>query len=307
MLIAVTGAGGFLGQRLLQRLSSEGHDVHIVGRRRPSTIPPTVRFSAWDALQDEFPTSALEHSDAIVHLAGEPIARRWTRDAKQRIRASRAGGTNALIRALAKLPRKPHTLIAASAIGFYGDRGEEVLTETSRAGSGFLPEVCSEWEHAAAKAADYSIRPVHLRIGIVLGPEGGALKKMLPPFRLGLGGPAASGRQWMSWIHAEDVAGLVLFALGNAALQGPVNAAAPNPVRNADFARALGAALRRPAFLPVPSLALKLMFGEMAELVLASQRVRPEAALAAGYRFRFEDVNAALTDLLRGTEAKVGR
>jgi hypothetical protein len=241
---------------------------------------------------------AVPPCDAVVHLAGEPIAQRWTAAAKQRIRESRVEATRRLVAQLAKLERAPRVLVAASAIGIYGSRGDEVLTEASAPGSDFLAEICVAWEQAAREAAALGIRVVSVRFGIVLGREGGALARMLPPFRLGVGGRLGSGRQWMSWIHLEDALGLLEFALGRDALAGPLNATAPNPVVNAEFTRRLAAALHRPAFTPAPAFALKLMFGEMAGMLLNGQRVEPRAALAAGYTFRYPELAPALNQLL---------
>jgi uncharacterized protein (TIGR01777 family) len=281
MRIAVTGAGGFIGGALVRCLSQDGHSAVAVARGVPD---PAV----------------LEGADAIVHLAGEPVAQRWTAAAKQRIRASRVGGALRLVEALASLSNPPATLVSASAIGYYGSRGDEVLTESSPPGSDFLASVCAEWEDAAARAAQSGIRVVTVRIGMVLGPRGGALAKMLLPFRLGLGGRLGSGRQWMSWIHLDDLVALIRFALGEGSLTGPVNATAPEPVTNAEFTRELGRALGRPAVLPVPAFALRLLYGEMAEVLLSSQRVLPAAAQAAGFSFRHARLAPALRHLLAG-------
>lgn len=281
MRIAVTGAGGFIGGALVRCLSQEGHPAVVVPRGLPDP-------------------ALLEGADAVVHLAGEPVAQRWTPAAKQRIRASRAEGTLRLVETLASLARPPATLISASAIGFYGSRGDEVLTETSSPGSDFLASVCAEWESAAARAAGLGIRVVSLRTGMVLGPRGGALTKMLLPFRLGLGGRLGSGRQWMSWIHLDDLVALIRYALDERSLKGPVNATAPEPVTNTEFTRELGRALGRPAVLPVPALALRLLYGEMSEVLLSSQRVLPATAQAAGFAFRYPRLAPALRNLLAG-------
>lgn len=281
MRIAVTGAGGFIGGALVRCLSQDGHSTVVVPRGRPDP-------------------ALLEGAGAVVHLAGEPVAQRWTPAAKQRIRASRAEGTLHLVEAIASLASAPATLVSASAIGFYGSRGDEVLTETSSPGADFLASVCAEWESAAARAAGSGVRVVSLRIGMVLGPHGGALAKMLLPFRLGLGGRLGSGRQWMSWIHVDDLVALIRFALDERSLMGPVNATAPEPVTNAEFTRELGRALGRPAVLPVPAFALRLLFGEMSEVLLSSQRVAPAAAQAAGFAFRHPRLAPALRNLLAG-------
>jgi hypothetical protein len=227
------------------------------------------------------------------------VAQRWTADVKRRILSSRVQGTHSLIRAIQALPVRPGVLVCASAIGYYGSRGDEILSESAAPGGDFLAEVCSAWERAAQAAAELGMRVVSLRIGVVLDPAGGALAQMLPPFRAGLGGPIAGGQAWTSWIHLNDLVRLFAWAMGHPALAGPVNAVAPNPVRNESFTRALGAALHRPALFPVPALALKLLFGEMAGVVLASQRVAPEKAKESGFQFDWPDLGPALRDLLR--------
>jgi hypothetical protein len=246
------------------------------------------------------PAAAVSGFDAVVHLAGESVVGRWTEEKRRAIRESRVLGTRNLAAALAKSEPKPRVLVCASAIGFYGNRGEEVLREESAAGQGFLPSVCSEWEDATQAAAAAGIRTVNIRIGLVLSAKGGALGKMLTPFKLGLGGRMGSGQQWMSWIHVDDIVGGIRHAMGTPSLSGPVNLVAPNPVRNAEFTRVLASVLGRPAFFPVPEFALRLAFGKMAaaELLLASQRVEPGKLLASGYTFRFRELRAALENLV---------
>jgi uncharacterized protein (TIGR01777 family) len=234
----------------------------------------------------------------VIHLAGENVAQRWTAEARRRIRDSRVESTRNLVRALAKLERKPGVLVCASAVGYYGSRGDETLTEASAPGAGFLPDVCVAWEREAQAAEALGIRVVRMRTGVALDPRGGALKKLLPVFRMGAGGRLGDGRQWMPWIHLDDLAALFVFVLENP-VAGPVNAVAPQPVSNADFTRELALALHRPALLPVPALALRLLLGEMSEVLLASQRVVPQAAEAAGFRFRFPELGGALRDLLK--------
>jgi hypothetical protein len=238
--------------------------------------------------------------DAVIHLAGESVVGRWTDAKKKAIRESRVLGTRNLAAALARSEAKPRVLVCASAVGFYGNRGEEILREESPAGLGFLPEVCGEWEDASRIAAEAGIRTVNLRIGLVLTAKGGALAKMLTPFKLGLGGRMGSGRQWLSWIHVDDIVGGIQHVIGTESLSGPVNLVAPNAVRNAEFTRVLASVLRRPVFCPVPEFALGLAFGKMAaeELLLASQRVEPGKLLASGYTFRFSELRAALENLL---------
>ena len=279
MNISISGASGFIGRHLMKSLAQAGHSLRALSRHTP-------------------PAESLREADAIIHLAGEPVAQRWTAAAKQRILDSRVVGTRNLVEALAALPRRPEALICASAIGYYGSRGDEILTESSAPGSGFLPEVCVAWEREALAAEAFGIRVVRVRTGVVLDANGGALVRMLPPFRMGLGGRLGSGRQWMSWIHLEDLAALFQFAV-ESQVRGPLNAVAPNPVTNSDFTRELARTLRRPAVFPVPEFALRLLFGEMADVLLASQRVAPGAAEAAGFRFRFPQLAPALADLLR--------
>jgi len=279
MNISISGASGFIGRHLMKSLAQAGHSLRALSRHAP-------------------PAESLREADAIIHLAGEPVAQRWTAAAKQRILDSRVVGTRNLVEALAALPRRPEALICASAIGYYGSRGDEILTESSAPGSGFLPEVCVAWEREAQAAEAFGMRVVRVRTGIVLDSNGGALVRMLPPFRMGLGGRLGSGRQWMSWIHLEDLAALFQFAV-ESQVRGPLNAVAPNAVTNSEFTRELARALRRPAVFPVPGFALRLLFGEMADVLLASQRVAPAAAEAAGFHFRFPQLAPALASLLR--------
>jgi hypothetical protein len=296
--IAITGASGLIGRRLLKALGKEGHALDALTRHAGTNLPAGVRLSVWDPCTGEPPAEALREADAVIHLAGENVAQRWTAEAKRRIAESRVAGTRNLVRALAKLPRKPRVLLCASAVGYYGSRGDETLTETSAPGAGFLPDVCVAWEREAQAAESLGIRVARMRTGVALDPRGGALAKMLPAFRMGAGGILGDGRQWMSWIHLDDLAALYRFALENP-IGGPVNAVAPQPATNADFTRELARALRRPAIFPVPSLALRLLFGEMSEVLLSSQRAVPQAAEAAGFRFHFPGLGGALTDLLK--------
>jgi hypothetical protein len=299
MNITITGATGFIGHRLVQALLQDGHSLHALVRKRSAGLPSSsVRFSEWRSTESGPPPESLATADAIVHLAGEPVAQRWTPEVKQRIRASRVDGTRNLVSALAKQSRRPKVLVCASAIGYYGSRGDDILTEASTPGRDFLAQVTVDWEQAAGKAEDLGIRVVMPRLGVVLGKDGGALAKMLPPFRVGLGGRLASGQQWMSWIHIDDVIGLIRFALANSAVRGPLNTTAPQPVTNANFTKDLAEALHRPAIFPVPGFALKTLFGEMAEVILASQRVIPQAAKSAGFQFQYPELRLALARLL---------
>ena len=297
MKIAVTGATGLIGAALCERLRQEGNDVLVITRRENSSSPFTVVH--WNPERGELDTRSLEGVDAVVHLAGETIAERWTREKKERIRTSRVAGTRFLVDGLKRLSKRPSVLIGSSAVGFYGNRGDEELDEGSPPGTGFLPEICQAWEAEVARASELGMRAVRLRTGIVLSTKGGALAKMLLPFKLGLGGPLGSGSQWMSWIHIDDVVGGYHFALHHADLSGAANLTTPQPVRNADFTRALGRALGRPAFLPAPGFALKLIFGEMAQdLLLDGQRVLPRRLESAGYKFQHTGVDDALADVV---------
>jgi uncharacterized protein (TIGR01777 family) len=246
---------------------------------------------------------SIDGADAVIHLAGEPVAQRWTAEVKRRIRESRVEGTRKLVHAISGVTRKPAVLVSGSAIGIYGSRGDEILTESSSAGEGFLAGVVREWENAADGAAALGIRVVKIRTGIVLGPEGGTLAKLLPIFRAGAGGRVASGRQWMSWIHADDLADLFALAVEEASVQGVFNGTAPDPVTNSEFTRELGRALHRPAVFPVPLSALRLLYGEMAEVVAGSQRVLPRAAEAAGFQFRYPELRVSLEALLASKQA----
>lgn len=293
--VAVTGASGLLGTALLPALRSAGWTPRAVVRR-----PARAGEVQWDPAAGTIDLAALEGVSAAVHLAGESVAAgRWTDEAKRRIRDSRVLGTRLLSESLARLRTRPRVLVSASAIGIYGDRGDDRLDETSSPGADFLARVGQEWEAAARPAVDAGIRVIHLRFGIVLAREGGALARMMTPFRMGVGGPLGSGRQWMSWIALDDAAGAVLEVLRNEAASGPINAVAPEPVRNAEFAARLGEALHRPALIPVPAFALRALFGELADgALLASQRVLPARLLALGFHFRHPSLPAALEAIL---------
>lgn len=291
MKIAITGATGFIGEALVRRLQGSGHGVLRIGRARNHGRGPDV---AWDAVST-VDAAALEGVDAVVHLAGETIAQRWTGAAKRAIRDSRVQGTTLLARTLAGLSRKPSVLVSMSAIGIYGDRGDEVLDESSPTGTGFLADIGRAWESSADPARAAGIRVLHPRVGIVLSPDGGALAKMLPIFSLGAGGKIGRGRQWMSWISLTDTLRALEFALATPALEGPVNVTAPNPVTNAEFTEVLGRALRRPTFAPVPEFAIELLYGEMGRAtVIEGQRVVPKKLLDAGFRFEHTDLESAL-------------
>jgi len=305
MRVVVTGATGLIGGPLVRRLLDAGHEVRALTRgveRARAVLPARCACFAWDPERGAIDRAALAGADAVVHLAGEGVAAgRWTEARKRAIRESRVAGSRVLVETIAGLDAaaRPRVLASASAIGIYGDRGDERLDEGAAPGAGFLPEVCTAWEREVRAAEDLGLRVVTVRIGIVLAKEGGALARMLPPFRLGVGGRIGSGRQWMSWIHVDDLVALFVHALERDDLRGPVNGVAPEPVRNADFTAALGHALGRPTILPVPALALRLALGEMAIILLASQRVAPRAAEAAGFAFRHRTLPGALADLCR--------
>ncbi len=298
MTVTITGATGFIGRRLMTALLAEGHSVRALSRRAGAPVDPDARLFVWNPMTEPAPREALEGADAVVHLAGEPVAQRWTAEAKTRIRESRVGGTRRLVETLAALAERPAVFVCASAIGIYGARGGERLTESSPPGGGFLAEVVKDWERAADAAASLGMRVVKPRIGIVLAAHGGALARMLPVFRLGLGGTLGWGDQWMSWIHLDDLAALIRFALERP-VAGVLNAVAPSPVSNADFTRTLAAVLHRPALFPVPPFTLRLAFGEMAQVLLDSQRVFPEAASAAGFGFSYPELRSALINILK--------
>ena len=294
MKILISGRSGLVGSALDPFLTTGGHEV--AGLSRSPSGPGRIH---WDPRQGILNASDLEGFDAVVHLAGENIAQRWTAAQKARIRDSRVQGTKLLAESLAKLDRPPQTLVCASAIGYYGDRGDEVLTEESPAGSGFLPDVCKEWEAAADPARAKGIRVVHLRIGVILSPKGGALAKMLTPFKLGGGGVIASGKQYWSWVALDDVVGAIHHAVATESLAGPVNATSPNPVTNQEFTKTLGKVLGRPTILPMPAFAARLALGEMADdLLLASARVIPKRLQESHYTFRAPELEGALRGLL---------
>jgi uncharacterized protein len=296
MKILLTGSSGLIGRALTPFLTTDGNELTRLVR---SQAPAGSGQISWDPSAGAIRQDALEGFDAVVHLAGETIVGRWTAGKKARILASRAQGTRLLSESLARLKRPPHVLLSASAIGYYGDRGDQKVDETSSAGSLFLSEVATAWEVATEPAVRGGLRVVNLRIGFVLSAGGGGLAAMLLPFRLGLGGRMGSGRQYMSWVAIDDVVGAVLNALGTPALAGPVNVVAPNPVTNREFTETLGSVLHRPTIFPMPAFAARLLFGEMADnLLLASTRVEPTRLAAAGYQFRFPQLEPALRHVL---------
>lgn len=296
MKLVVTGATGFIGSVLCSRLLEQGHNLTLLTRSAPrEAARQNKRWLHWTADTGGEWQQAVEGADGIINLAGEPIAaKRWTPEQKRSIVTSRLDSTRALIDAIVKAQQKPKFLINASAIGYYGPRGDEPITEDAECGSGFLAETTRDWENEASRAESLGLRVVYLRTGIVVGRDGGALAKMVPPFKFFIGGPLGSGKQWMSWIHVEDEVGLIIHLADNAQAAGPINATAPNPVTMRDFCRALGRVLGRPSWAPVPSFALRLLLGEMAEMLLTGQRVIPAAAQRLGYQFHYPQLEEAL-------------
>jgi hypothetical protein len=299
--VLVTGASGFIGSALCDSLLVRGDTVVGLTRdpERARRTNPSVTWHAWEPTLERPPAAAFEGVDGVVNLLGEKIDQRWTDEAKQRIMESRRTGTHNLVGTIAGLEHKPRAMVSQSAIGFYGDRGEAIVDESAAPGDGFDAEVVREWEKAAGEVEAAGVRLVVIRTGHVLDPRGGLLKQLLTPFKLGVGGPLAGGRQYMSWIHIDDEVGILLWALDSENVSGAVNSTAPNPVTNRELSKALGRALGRPAVLPVPGFALDLMFGnEFGAVLRGGQRVVPRRALDLGYEFRHPDLDEALKDLL---------
>ena len=304
--VTVTGASGLVGHALVPVLQARGAEVTVLSRdpdRARSALDPGAAgppcVLAWDPMREPAPAEALAGRDSVLHLAGEPVAQRWSARAKRAIRDSRVIGTRNLVEGLRRADRLgtgecPRTLISSSAIGYYGAHGEEPLDEETPPGSDFLAQVCVAWEQEASMASGLGMRVVQMRTGVVLDAGGGALGKMLPAFRLGVGGPVAGGRQYISWIHAEDLVEMMLAAREQESWIGPINATAPEPVPNRDFAKLLGRVLGRPAFMPVPALALELVYGRMAEIITTGARVVPAKPLVLGYEFRHPELEQAL-------------
>nr|ABV27423.1 conserved hypothetical protein [Chloracidobacterium thermophilum] len=293
----ITGASGFVGRSLLPALQLEGYQIAALSRKVRDSFSG-VRWVLGNAVTPDDWQKEVDGAFGLINLAGEPIiGKRWTVEQKKVLHDSRVVTTQNLVTAIAQAKNKPSVLVSASAIGIYPKNEEAELDETSPFADDFLGKLCQEWEDAAKVAEIHGIRTVLLRIGVVLGRDGGALERMLPVFKWGLGGPLGSGNQWFSWIHVADVVGLIMWALSSTHVRGPVNAVAPNPVRMRDFATTLGKVLNRPAFLPAPSFALNLVLGESAQVLLDGQRVLPKVALQGGYQFRFPELEAALRDL----------
>jgi uncharacterized protein len=298
--VLISGVSGPIGEALLPALKTSGAQVTRLMRKDSRRSGETEASLAWDPAQPLSPET-VSGFDAVIHLAGESIVGRWTESKKKKIRDSRVGGTQNLAGALARAQNKPRVLVCSSAIGYYGNRGDEVLIESSPPGSGFLAGVCREWEAATRAAADAGIRTVQIRTGVVLSRKGGALEKMLTPFKMGAGGRIGDGRQWMSWIDVQDLVSAVLHIVDSDRLQGPVNLVGPMPVKNVEFTQTLASVLERPAMFSMPALAVKLAFGEMGETVLlGSQRVEPAQLVNSGFAFRFEKLRDSLEHALEG-------
>ncbi|GBC98896.1 Epimerase family protein [bacterium HR17] len=303
MRVVLVGGTGFIGQAVLTRLHDTfGRDLALIfitrHQDKANQLPAWIYPAVWDTMEAPPSPRWLDGADAVINLAGETVAQRWTAAAKQRIRDSRVLTTRHLVEAMRQTAKPPKVLINASATGYYGDRGDEELTESSPPGTGFLAEVCQLWEEEAQRATELGVRVVCVRFGVVLGVGGGALERILPFFEWGIGGRLGSGQQWMAWVHRQDAARLIVHALTTETVRGPINAVAPNPVRNREFTRSLARAVGKPALFPVPTFALRALYGEMADILLHSQRALPQAALAAGFQFEHPDIEEALRHIL---------
>jgi uncharacterized protein len=298
MKILLSGSHGLVGSALSKSLESDGHEVRPLVRHATNYGDKEIE---WNPGAYSIALSRIEGFDAVIHLAGENIASgRWSAEKKQKIRDSRVKGTQLISECLAALNQPPKMFLCASAIGYYGNRGDEILTEESAPGNDFLADVCVQWENATKEADGKGIRTANLRFGVILNKKGGALEKMLPAFRMGVGGKLGNGKQWMSWIALEDVLGAIKHVLANETLSGPINFVSPNPIRNAEFTKALGRALSRPTLFPIPAFGARLAFGEMADaLLLSSQRVEPVKLKASGYQFKYSQLDLALQRILR--------
>ncbi len=302
MRVAIPGATGMIGTRLVEALAEAG-DEPVVLTRSPQRVRDRfggVEVRKWALEEGDTEGAALDGVDAIVNLAGEPIhAGRWTKARKERIRDSRVLGTRRIVEIMSGLERRPQVLVAGSAVGYYGTRGNDFLAEEEPAGEGFLARVCKELEHEANKATGLGARVVRIRTGVVFSASGGALQRTLPPFRMGFGGRIAGGRQWLSWIHISDIVGVIMHSLKTGSVSGAINATSPGAVTNAAFTRVLGDVVGRPTLLPIPAFALRMIYGEMASILISSQRAVPHRIMEEGYRFRFSDLHSALTDCIQ--------
>jgi uncharacterized protein (TIGR01777 family) len=298
MTYLISGATGFIGTRLVHQFLANGDSVNYLARNRSTTLSSQAAFHPWDPERQDAPLQSVPRVDAIINLAGESISQRWTDDVKKRIYDSRINVTRKLVSAIGKLQHRPRILINASAVGYYGDRASQILTEASTPGADFLAKVCVDWEAEAARARDFGLQVVPIRFATVLGKEGGAFPLMARPFRLGLGAKFGDGKQWMSWIHLHDLCDMIQFAAAEPGLNEPLNGSAPDPVTNADFTHALGDALHRPALLTAPKFAMKLALGEMSEFLFASLRVLPDTPAKLGFQFRYPKVPDALRAII---------
>jgi uncharacterized protein (TIGR01777 family) len=302
MKVVITGATGFVGQVIVKQLLAAGDEVIVLTRnvaKAAITLGSTCRYYQWDDKESLPPLEALEGADGVINLMGETISNRWDDQQKKKIYDSRIYGTRKLIEGFEKLNQKPKVFVSTSAIGIYGNRGAQELNESSTLADDFLAKVCKDWENEGNKARNHGARVVIIRVGIVLGPKGGALAKMLPVFKLGGGGPLGSGRQFMSWIHVEDLASMYVEALKNNEIKGILNGTSPYPVSNADFTKVLGEVLHRPAFLPAPAFAIKLAFGEMSQILLEGQKVLPVKFKEAKFKFRYPTLEMAIKESVK--------
>ena len=300
MKITVTGATGLIGKQLVAALKERGDEVTVLSRNAEAAAEALgVKALAWNPLTEEAPIAAVDEADAVVHLAGESVSQRWTAKSKEAIRASRVDGTSNLVAAMRQAPNRPKAFICGTAVGWYGPRGDEPVDESTPAGSDFLAEVCVAWEATANQATEFGVRTALIRTGVVLSEDGGALARMLPPFKAGVGGPVAGGAQMMPWIHIDDIVRLFIAAIdGGSEWAGPINGTAPTPVSNKVFSKSLGKALRRPSFSPVPSIAIKAMYGEMAQIVLTGQNAVPAKAESLQFAWTHPNVDEALASLV---------
>lgn len=305
MKALITGATGFIGRRLLKSLKQPVVLSRDAKRAQQALAEHNATIFEWNAQQGPPPSDVFAGVEAVFHLAGEPVAdRRWNAAKKQSIRDSRVLGTRHLVEGLLAAAERPKVLVCCSAVGIYGQRGNEPLDEQSTAADDFLARVCKEWEAEAARASEAGIRAVSVRVGVVLGRGGGAIAKMLLPFKLGLGGRLGSGKQWMPWVHLDDVVGIMLHAASNADVSGPINATAPTPTTNLQFTKALGRALGRPTIFPMPAIMLRLIVGQFADIVLSSQNITPRVAQQTGYSFQYADIDSALQEIVARSEAR---
>lgn len=301
MNIVLAGGTGFIGKKLTDDLLAHGHRVVLLTRKAAQDRPGTLTQVEWDGKNQGRWSAFVDGADAVINLCGEPVAARpWTKEEKQKIVSSRVESTRAIVQAVQKAQKKPALFMNASGTGFYGDRGEEMITESAGPGIGFLADTCVQWESEAAQAENPETRVILLRLGAVLEKNGGMLAKVIPPFQFFMGGPIGPGTQWLPWIHREDAAGLIVHLLNAPEVQGPVNCTAPEPIIMKHFCAALGRTLHRPSWLPVPSFAVRIMAGEMSEMVLSSQRVIPAKLMRSGYQFKYPVVEKALAAILEG-------